>query len=322
MRNTAQRKSLIPPRLSLQSKVLLAVRPEQSDEHTLSSTGEEANMQEHTASQVSTEDSCHPNVLTRFAQRLTASLSAFGMTSQPDTLPDLPPPSPGEAQRLSQQREHSLLPPSPLGEPAQTDEASGELSSEEQTTPSVDPVRPDIHKQRSAGYISKIRLQTAAIPVTPRPVTTSNSGTQKEPPSPRLATPDHLRTDSILALDLSKTDESTTDRHPSTMDPLSQRGRETNTGEHIPVEQRLVRVESLPLTLFGGGVFESGQADVTIEEPLITDKSVVMVTLTSNPGPVVVQYISLNPLVGFTVHLTAPASKRTTFNYVVLEGER
>jgi len=30
-----------------------------------------------------------------------------------------------------------------------------------------------------------------------------------------------------------------------------------------------------------------------------------------------VQYISLHPTVGFTLHLTAPAAAKTTFNYVV-----
>jgi hypothetical protein len=73
--------------------------------------------------------------------------------------------------------------------------------------------------------------------------------------------------------------------------------------------------------LAGHGRFESGQSDVTIANEHITATSIVVVTLTSNPGPVVVHYVSLQPEIGFTVHLTAPTTVPTTFNYVVLLGE-
>ena len=73
--------------------------------------------------------------------------------------------------------------------------------------------------------------------------------------------------------------------------------------------------------LSGSGAFESEQSDVMIVNAHITTSSVVLVTLTTNPGPVVVQYISLQPEVGFTVHLTAPVMMRTTFNYAIVLGE-
>jgi hypothetical protein len=73
--------------------------------------------------------------------------------------------------------------------------------------------------------------------------------------------------------------------------------------------------------LSGSGVFESGQSDLMVHNPHITQSSVVVITLTSNPGPVVVQYVSLHPHEGFTIHLTAPATMKTSFNYVVLLGE-
>jgi len=76
-----------------------------------------------------------------------------------------------------------------------------------------------------------------------------------------------------------------------------------------------------PVSAYGSGVFESEQSDVMITNALVTASSVVLVTLITNPGPVVVQYISLQPQVGFTVHLTAPVTMRTTFNYVILLGE-
>jgi hypothetical protein len=74
-------------------------------------------------------------------------------------------------------------------------------------------------------------------------------------------------------------------------------------------------------SLAGSGVFENGQRDVVVANGHITSSSVVLVMLTGNPGPVVVQYVSLQPQVGFTVHLTAPVTAETPFNYVVLLGE-
>ncbi len=65
-------------------------------------------------------------------------------------------------------------------------------------------------------------------------------------------------------------------------------------------------------------VFESGQGEVAIMNSCITLASVVVVTLTGDPGPVVVQFVSLRPAVGFTVHLSSPAKNRTPFNYVIL----
>jgi hypothetical protein len=68
----------------------------------------------------------------------------------------------------------------------------------------------------------------------------------------------------------------------------------------------------------GSGVFESGQGEVAIVSTCITSSSVVLVTLIGDPGPVVVQYITLRPATGFTVHLSAPTRNTTPFNYVIL----
>ena len=73
--------------------------------------------------------------------------------------------------------------------------------------------------------------------------------------------------------------------------------------------------------LSGSGYFMRGQSEVTINNPYVTERSVILVTLTSNPGPTVVQYVSLKPQAGFTVHLTAPTMQRTSFNYILLLGE-
>ena len=73
--------------------------------------------------------------------------------------------------------------------------------------------------------------------------------------------------------------------------------------------------------LSGSGVFERGQEEITITHPLISPASVVIVTLVGDPGPVVVHYVTLQPQTGFTIHLSAPAMKTTSFNYVILMTE-
>src|SRR5581483_5638214 len=55
-------------------------------------------------------------------------------------------------------------------------------------------------------------------------------------------------------------------------------------------------VDSSPFEkVTGSGVFESGQGESAIMNTCITLASVVVVTLTGDPGPVVVQFVSLRP---------------------------
>jgi hypothetical protein len=72
--------------------------------------------------------------------------------------------------------------------------------------------------------------------------------------------------------------------------------------------------------LSGSGLFACGQRTVTVAHAQITASSVVLVMLAASPGPVVVQYVSLQPGESFTAHLTAPATMETPFNYLVLAG--
>lgn len=65
----------------------------------------------------------------------------------------------------------------------------------------------------------------------------------------------------------------------------------------------------------GSANFERDQSEIMVANAHITAASVVVVVLTADPGPVVVQYVLLQPAVGFTVHLSAPAKNPTTFNY-------
>ncbi len=71
----------------------------------------------------------------------------------------------------------------------------------------------------------------------------------------------------------------------------------------------------------GSAIFKRGQGEIAVENIHVTPSSVITAMLTGDPGPVVVQYISLHPGVGFTVHLSAPAEKETSFNYVIFSGE-
>ncbi len=68
----------------------------------------------------------------------------------------------------------------------------------------------------------------------------------------------------------------------------------------------------------GSATFESGQSEVAVANVHVTVSSVVVVMLAGDPGPVVVQYVSLQPRTGFTVHLSAPAKNKTPFNYRIL----
>lgn len=73
--------------------------------------------------------------------------------------------------------------------------------------------------------------------------------------------------------------------------------------------------------LSGSGQFQCGQSELTVQNSHVSASSVVMVNLLGNPGPVVVQYYSLLPDYGFKVHLSAPVTADTSFNYVILLGE-
>lgn len=124
-------------------------------------------------------------------------------------------------------------------------------------------------------------------------------------------------------------DRRTTDMRLPAMEKVSRRPVEDRTfadGDRRTTDIRLPAVEKgtgrrnepSPTWRVGTGEFECGQRDVTITEPSVTASSVVLVTLTADPGPVVVQYVSLQPGRGFTVHLTAPTTIGAPFNYVVL----
>ncbi|HEY7417340.1 MAG TPA: hypothetical protein VH593_19305, partial [Ktedonobacteraceae bacterium] len=257
MSTTAPRPALFPPRLSLQSKSMPAVR------ETEDAASADALLQQQA------EEVHHATTWTRITHRLA---SAFGLGTRSGALPDLPPPSPDEEQQLSRQRENSLLPLNPLEGP------------EKPASPAAGAVLHDETTQRLGGHRPKVRLQTAAIPA----VSGRERDTRKEQavhhatPSAISAPSDHKDTGKVSVLGAVP-------------------HREAITEEHTPVRKRPARTSVELCTAFGNGAFEEGQVDVFIEESLVTERSVVMVTLTNNPGRVVMQYTSLYSHLGFTI---------------------
>jgi hypothetical protein len=88
-------------------------------------------------------------------------------------------------------------------------------------------------------------------------------------------------------------------------------------GSSTPRSEASASVHSWPRPLGGRGMIKRDQDAVTIPNAAITERSVVHVMLAGNPGPVVVQYILLHPRMGFTVHLSAPATADAPFNYAL-----
>jgi hypothetical protein len=90
---------------------------------------------------------------------------------------------------------------------------------------------------------------------------------------------------------------------------------DSRAAEHVQAQRNGYPMPS------GSATFKRGQGEIAVENIHVTPSSVITAMLTSDPGPVVVQYISLHPGVGFTVHLSAPAEKETSFNYIIFSEE-
>lgn len=338
-RRSKQKGSLIPPRLSLQSKQMPTIHSGGFVESVAEMQPEVSVFDKTSGSTASTPP---VNLWTRVAQRITRSLVAFGSTAYPEAFPVIPVSLREEPQFLSWQHEISLLPPPISQDGAYTDNTrftspsvqtfdalAGGFSAYPPSTgvsgQAVEPVTPGVRRQRPAGHITKIRLQTPSVPTTSEPTEQQTIDT----PMPEnmwigsemmYATPKNDMPDMATA-DLSEKASGTTSNHlPAIEMPVQ--------GEEMVRAQLPVAEEAQHdahkfwlMAFFSSGTIECGQSDISVTDAHTTSTSVVNVTLTSNPGPVVVQYISLQPHAGFTIHLTAPAATSTAFNYVILRGE-
>ncbi len=282
---------LVPPRLSLQSKALPSVRSEtfvQSVTAELAAqkkTGEEQQKSQSTG------------ILARFAQHVTSSIAAFGSALQPPEYipsPSKELPSIEERQRMSK--------PVYLDSPREVQKKPtvaviDAIPSIPSPVPTVLPVR---SKQRLAGHTAKIRLQTAPASRTmPRPKEQEWDRDYREPVREPLTVNVRLH---------EKAQEQSYSNASAAITPYEEK-------QALPVTSR---GETNCASFFGSGAFESGQGELMVRNVQTTATSVVHVTLTSKPGPTLVQYVSLHPEVGFTLHLTAPVAAKTTFNYALL----
>ncbi len=353
---TPGEKSLFPPRLSLQSMPLPAVRSGGFVENAVRSRPAGSPDEEDELS----SGSQNTNVLARFAQRLTSSFAALGTSKHGERVAPPPaPPLPAQEEPSSSHARLLASPSQPLPVHAQynTDALTSvkrsadpvsKAGAEGTTNPSLpaqEPARGTSvvqSKQRLAGRATKIRLETAPIPATPVSIVRQIGPTEAErvqevhtdampfagKQHDQIAAQGHGSTlspghgeDEAADVYLAGTLASST----STSLPVvgTPRKGETDVKPPQPPQDELTgEIAGFARgTLSGSGVFEVGQGDVTIANEHISASSVVLVTLTAKPGPVVVQYVSLQPRVGFTVHLSAPARLRAPFNYIVLLGE-
>jgi len=183
-------------------------------------------------------------------------------------------------------------------------------------------------KQRLAGHTTRIRLETPPVPETPSPMVRRNIA---ETPREILdvsalssfpVAPGRTETDIRLPMASPQvTNEKVQSSHPLTTNGINKVG--VGTPRHLPTGRMFkgnIRIVTRN-PLCGSGEFSCGQSDVVVKNPAVRASSVILVTLTSNPGPVVVQYVSLLPYEGFTVHLTAPTTMYTRFNYMIVSSE-
>lgn len=311
--NTSRKTALIPPRLSLQSKMLPAVRSEGVGQALI-------------GNQQAISSPAQPNtvvaaqgqsVFKRIAQRLTVVFGGTGRDEETD------PESEQEKTPLverSRVRQTALLPAVPALPPyAMNGRTDGAKVID--AVPSVrQPVMPlraadmtDTGKQRLAGKNTKVRLETVPLPIIPKSVEQVNAravtptyGEVREPLDIVLRSRAHSGriSQSGIISEIEPAEEVEIATRSQAEKPLSRENTSTKRG-----------------SLSGTATFESGQRECTVKNSNITTTSVAQIMLTANPGPVAVHYVSLQPQIGFTVHLTGPASTKTPFNYVILLGE-
>ena len=185
-------------------------------------------------------------------------------------------------------------------------------------------------RQRLAGHTARVRLQAPPIPV---PDTPSPMAGQSISETPR----ERLDVSSLSSFPVAPA-RTETDIHFPTVSPqpakeeaapshLLTRNGLNNTGvgtqKHLPTGRMFkgnIRIATRN-PLCGSGEFNCGQRDVVVKNPAVRASSVILVTLTSNPGPVAVHYVSLLPYESFTVHLTAPTTMHARFNYMIFPGK-
>ncbi|HEV2653742.1 MAG TPA: hypothetical protein VGT82_02240, partial [Ktedonobacteraceae bacterium] len=275
---------LVPPRLSLQSRAMPTVQPAglmnaTTSEHSALLPGDSAEAEQRPSGEARTQST---SMLTRLAQRFTSSFAAIGGSTKAAPAHHQAPeaarqvtPLPQDARQipLSNREETAVTrerPDAPLVRVIDT--APSSTSAMMAAMPST---RGQGHSLRRN---AKVRLETTVLPAIPK--TPATRFEEQE-------TGEELRSAQVR-------------------DALSRqqaaivRREEVRSVSPQPILEMFEGQTSVAArgSLSGTGTFECGQSDATMSNTRITAASVVQVTLTSNPGPVVVQYISLQPRVG------------------------
>ncbi len=282
------------------------------------------------------------NWFSRLARALGSSLPRWSVRTSASTLSSLP----GESQNLPSPHKisvsHSIL----RGKSETADSSAGFRSEDEpkESFPVVQapqsdraeanskngprsfsvgqasPMRFIEGKQRQAGQITKIRLEAPPVPETPSPMARQMiSETPRE-----ILDVSSLSSFPLISI---KTETDICPPQPTKKEAIPSQLltrniiNKTAVGpqKHLPTSP-LSRIPARN-PLYGSGEFNCGQRDTVVKNPAVRASSVILVTLTSNPGPVVVQYVSLLPYESFTVHLTAPTTMHTRFNYIIFSDE-
>jgi hypothetical protein len=324
-----QGKGIFPPRLSLQSRPVPALHVDNSVETHLRSYAVVPVEQESETATVAQ----NANILKRFAQRLTSSFAALGGVKHEVVESSVQFPQEQVAPSTT------LLEPSIVDESAQrTSVPAGESLLEERIYPqlpvpaAVEELHTRQSQQRLAGRTTRIRLETPPVAVTMRSYQPGIARVEKaqsdqtgesnpcgmdEPASPIKANV----ADVVGGLRSGTVGEVERVSSPTPSPEILQ--NPSIVGQHSPnlpaVDLHFNRKTNTATHISGSGVFELGQGEAIVVNRQVTEASVVLVTLTANPGPVVVHYVTLRPRIGFTIHLTAPTTMRASFNYVVLE---
>ncbi len=277
------------------------------------------------------------NILKRFAQRLTSSFAAIGGNSQPEVI---------ESSRQFPVEEGALPESMPISK--EVDESVQQAYTpvvaslaQERAAPqrplSLDKSddEPRDRQSKLAGRTTRIHLETPPGTANSRQsggarteasfsdTLQRNSSTGTSEPTPRLEN-DMVGPSNASLTVVANLTERANPTNPSL--PVTTRkmpvGLDTTGTRLSAVDASRGKGGAAPRReLSGSGVFEAGQGDATVVNRYVTETSVVLITLTANPGPVVTQYVTLRPRIGFTIHLTAPTTMRASFNYIVLLGE-
>jgi hypothetical protein len=287
--------ALVPPRLSLQSKVMSTVHPGSFVESATSAHS----AAQSPGSQPGPVDAQQLHQMANLAQSFTSDLARYGYD------PALATTNPLPAVSRATYTSSSTVRARPSQEWPSLSSSTNVPAPFPSIAPSQLPPAQSAVRQRLGGRSTRIRLEVPS----------------EEQIAARFAATQSASNKQEALRDSSQELPASTSTHLPALD-LFRPGSLGTTSARLPIIDLVKgQLEASRRGLSGTGFFEDGQCDLIITNKYVTATCVIQIMLTSNPGPVVVHYISLQPRIGFTIHLTAPTNARTSFNYIILLGE-